>query len=45
VAQSAYEALLADETRLAQAPSLHVDAILGFEMMDETTGTYQEWAR
>jgi hypothetical protein len=35
VAQTAYEALLADEHRLAQAPSLHVDAALGFEVMDE----------
>jgi hypothetical protein len=39
VAQIAYESLLADETRLAQAPSLHVEAALGFEMLDG------EWAR
>ena len=45
VAQIAYESLLADETRLAQAQVLHVDAALGFEMLDETTGAYQEWVR
>ena len=45
VALTAYEALLADESRLAQAQVLHVDAALGFEMMDEASGRYQEWAR
>jgi hypothetical protein len=45
VAQTAYEALLVDETRLAQAPSLHIEAALGFEMVDEPVGASQEWAR
>jgi hypothetical protein len=45
VARTAYESLLADETRLAQLPTLHVEAALGFEMMDEAAGAYQEWAR
>ena len=45
VALTAYESLLADETRLAQAPTLYVDAALGFEMMDEPIGPHQEWAR
>ena len=38
VALTAYEALLADESRLAQQGLLHVEAALGFEMVDE------EWA-
>ena len=45
VALTAYEALLADETRLAQAQVLHVDATLGFEMVDDPSGAYEEWAR
>jgi hypothetical protein len=45
VAQIAYESLLADESRLARAQVLHVDAALGFEMMDDPSGTYEEWAR
>jgi hypothetical protein len=45
VALAAYEALRADETRLAQMPTLHVEAALGFEMVDEPAGAYQEWAR
>ena len=45
VARTAYEALLADESRLAQAQVLHVDAALGFEMVDDASGTYEEWAR
>ena len=45
VAQIAYEALLADETRLAQAPSLHVEATLGFELVDEPVGASQGWTR
>jgi hypothetical protein len=44
VALTAYESLLADETRLAQAPSVHVEAALGFEMMDEAPGRYDAWA-
>jgi hypothetical protein len=45
VALTAYEALLADESRLAQEVVLHVDATLGFEMVDEAPGTYREWSR
>ena len=45
VAMTAYEALLADESRLAQAQVLHVDAALGFEMVDDASGAYEEWAR
>jgi hypothetical protein len=45
VAQIAYESLLADESRLAQAQVLHLDAALGFEMVDDPSGTYEEWAR
>jgi hypothetical protein len=45
VAITAYEALLADESRLAQEVVLHVNATLGFEMVDEAAGAYQEWAR
>ena len=45
VALTAYEALLADESRLAKAQVLHVDAALGFEMVDDASGTYEEWAR
>ncbi len=44
VARTAYEALLADESRLAQQGLLHVEAALGFEMMDGAPG-YEEWAR
>jgi len=45
VAQIAYEALQEDELRLAQAPSLHVEATLGFELVDEPVGASQGWAR
>src|SRR4051794_38537648 len=44
-ALTAYESLLADETRLAQQPTVHVGAALGFEMLDEPIGASQEWAR
>ena len=45
VALTAYEGLLADETRLAQAQVLHVDAALGFEMLDGAPAGHEEWAR
>lgn len=34
VALTAYEALLADASRLAREPALHVDATLGFELIE-----------